>query len=294
MIVLYLLGVLRYGNGNNSAIVMPFPVFKLHMDCLPLSSFVQAASNPLRMSRCQDILEGFRFPPLYLISSDNVLWGWGSNGVGQLGDGTNENRLYPLKIMKGVIVVSAGNGYTMAITSDNVLWGWGNNDVGQLGDGTNENRLYPVKIMEGVISVAAGGNYTFAIDHDNSMWAWGGSNPRHYTHIFGFVFIQPESSLFGDNRHNDRNTPTRIMSNVVSVSAGLNLLYTDYVFIVTANEVLWAWGDIWGCWQVDSDYYDEYGNWVYWIIQMQRVRPNDDFIPPIVPVKIMDGILLPN
>jgi len=57
------------------------------------------------------------------ITSDNVLWGWGSNWGGQLSDSTTENFLYPIRIKDDVIAISAGAGYTMAITLDGSLWG---------------------------------------------------------------------------------------------------------------------------------------------------------------------------
>ena len=36
------------------------------------------------------------------VMSDGSLWAWGSNGIGQLGDGTTEQRLTPTKIIVGV------------------------------------------------------------------------------------------------------------------------------------------------------------------------------------------------
>ena len=56
------------------------------------------------------------------IMSDGSLWGWGQNEKGQLGDGTTEDRLYPVRIMDNVIQVSAGNMHTAAIKNDGSLW----------------------------------------------------------------------------------------------------------------------------------------------------------------------------
>ena len=133
MIVLYLFGVLRYGNGNNSAIVMPLPVFKLHMDCLPLSSFVQTASNLLRMSRCQDIFEGFRFPPLYLISSVNL-----SNNPELTTVSLNGNLLTQLDISNNSNITSLDVRWNRIASLDYVV-GW--RELGLILDGPFNNRM---------------------------------------------------------------------------------------------------------------------------------------------------------
>ncbi|MEG2001226.1 MAG: hypothetical protein RR053_07535, partial [Evtepia sp.] len=69
------------------------------------------------------------------IEADGTLWAWGDNECGELGDGTTEDRLFPVQVMKNVAAVSAGIGYTMAIKTDGTLWAWGRNDWGQLGNG---------------------------------------------------------------------------------------------------------------------------------------------------------------
>ena len=89
------------------------------------------------------------------IKNDGSLWAWGANWYGQLGDGTNERRLYPMKIMDNIIKISSwalgidyGSCHTMAIKNDGSLWAWGANWYGQLGDGTTTDRLSPVKITK--------------------------------------------------------------------------------------------------------------------------------------------------
>lgn len=82
--------------------------------------------------------------------ADGTLWGWGNNGSGQLGDGTNTTRLVPTSIsaLSGVTAVAAGSSHSLAITSDGSVWAWGGNAYGQLGDGTLEQRLLPVRVSE--------------------------------------------------------------------------------------------------------------------------------------------------
>jgi len=128
------------------------------------------------------------------IDYDNTLWTWGSNHRGQLGDGTNINRLEPIKVMENVVYVSAGGGHIMAITSDGSLWAWGDNHYGQLGDGTNIERRIPIQIMENVVAVSAGQVHTMAITANGELWIWG--NNRH--------------GQLGDGTTTNRSSPMRI------------------------------------------------------------------------------------
>ncbi|MCL2813173.1 MAG: chitobiase/beta-hexosaminidase C-terminal domain-containing protein [Oscillospiraceae bacterium] len=155
------------------------------------------------------------------IDSDGALWAWGTNGRGQLGDGTTEDKDTPKKIMDDVIWVSAGWSHTAAIKSDGSLWAWGYNNYGQLGDGTTKDKLTPVKIMDDVIQVSAGLSHTAAIKSDGSLWAWGYNN-------YGQI---------GDNTTKDKLTPTKIMDKANQVSAG-----SGYTAAIKSDGSLWAWG----------------------------------------------------
>ena len=75
------------------------------------------------------------------ITYDGILWGWGSNSHGKIGDGTanmgwsgDNDRLIPTKIMDSVALVSAGKNHTMAVTDDGNLWAWGSNLNGEIGN----------------------------------------------------------------------------------------------------------------------------------------------------------------
>ena len=106
------------------------------------------------------------------------MWSWGSNGSGQLGDGTNTGRTSPVQVIQltGVVGISAGVSFSIALKSDGTVWGWGVNNAGQLGDGTNVGRLSPVQVagLTGVISIAAGpATHTLALKSDGTVWGWG-------------------------------------------------------------------------------------------------------------------------
>jgi len=81
------------------------------------------------------------------------LYAWGSNGSGQLGDGTTTNRFTPVKVLAGAISATeeitqvAANSHSLALTDAGNLYAWGWNFVGQLGDNTTTDRLVPIKVL---------------------------------------------------------------------------------------------------------------------------------------------------
>jgi len=75
------------------------------------------------------------------------MWCWGYNSVGQLGDGTIINRLYPAQViltsgaaLTNATAISSGTLHTCAIANTKMLC-WGDNSSGQLGDGTLIDKL---------------------------------------------------------------------------------------------------------------------------------------------------------
>jgi len=206
-----------------------------------------------------------------VIKSDGSLWMWGSNGCGQLGDGTFINRHYPVKIMDNVLSVTCLGNKTAAIKKDGSLWVWGSNDRGELGDGTTINRSTPIKIMDNVVYVSLE-FFTSAIKSDGSLWIWGGegwdaliTSLTPIKVMDGVVSLCNENGLYLVIKEDEslwvfdslinyslgfffnavvghgNSSPVKVMDNVVSVTTGnrYSLLKNDGSF--------WIWGDnLWG------------------------------------------------
>lgn len=74
------------------------------------------------------------------IRSDNLLFGWGYNNYGQVGDGTVNHRSSPTQIgTSNWSMITVGKTSMYGIKDDGSLWSWGYNAVGQLGIGDKIN-----------------------------------------------------------------------------------------------------------------------------------------------------------
>ena len=113
------------------------------------------------------------------IKTDGTLWCWGDNGFGQLGDGTEQQRLSPIEVETlgaTVAQVSAGATHTCSIKRDGTLWCWGHNAAGQLGDGTQVEQDSPVEVSAlgaTVAEISVGYMFTCATKSDRTLWCWG-------------------------------------------------------------------------------------------------------------------------
>ena len=76
------------------------------------------------------------------VSSEGIVYTWGYNYYGQLGDSTLTNKKTPIKVLKGdyngtrylgddpnnpIIAVDAGSGHSLALAADGTVYAWGGN-----------------------------------------------------------------------------------------------------------------------------------------------------------------------
>ena len=114
------------------------------------------------------------------VTSGGAAYCWGSNGDGELGDGTTADRLSPVPVAGGVsfAAVSAGDGGdTCGVPAGGAAYCWGYNYFGQLGDGTTTNRSSPVLVTGGVsfaaVSAGPGGDFTCGVTSGGAVYCWG-------------------------------------------------------------------------------------------------------------------------
>ncbi len=162
------------------------------------------------------------------IQTNGILWAWGSNSSGQLGDGTTTESNTPVQIGTATnwASVSAGGSHSLAIQTDGTLWAWGNNSAGRLGDGSTTNRTAPTQIGTATnwSSVSAGGLHSLGVQTDGTLWAWGSNL----------------SGRLGDGTTTNRSIPTQIGTatnwvSIIGFNANSAAIQTD--------KSIWAWGN---------------------------------------------------
>ncbi|CAN5417420.1 hypothetical protein BH09MYX1_BH09MYX1_29290 [soil metagenome] len=100
---------------------------------------------------------------------------WGRNFAGQLGDGTTDDRLTPVRVGGLDSATSMAVGRLRACALQNkAVYCWGSNQNGGIGDGTTTPRLTPVQVqgLPPATEVAVGDHFTCANTVDG-IYCWG-------------------------------------------------------------------------------------------------------------------------
>jgi alpha-tubulin suppressor-like RCC1 family protein len=113
--------------------------------------------------------------------SDGTVWAWGSDNLGQAGDGGYSNKTTPIAVhapgsssaLSGVVAVSAGGDHGMALQSGGTLVTWGYNADGEVGNGSAGGNVLPTAVLTQVTAMAGGDTHSLAVKSDGSVWAWG-------------------------------------------------------------------------------------------------------------------------
>ncbi|MEP7706812.1 hypothetical protein ABKW31_22680, partial [Paraglaciecola sp. 25GB23A] len=173
------------------------------------------------------------------LDENSVLWSWGMNRLGQLGNG--ESGFY-LTESSPIIVkpestwksIASGTAHNLAINSDGTLWAWGANYQRQLGADTSGHILTPTKISTDNTwtQVSASGSWgstpsgqNFALKVDGTLWSWGNNSYGQLGHGYGADSIQELPTQVG------------IDTDWFSVAAG-----RTHTIAIKTDGTLWAWG----------------------------------------------------
>lgn len=113
----------------------------------------------------------------YALGSSGMVYAWGDNKYGQLGDGTLNSHAAPTAIpgLAGIVQISAGQSHAVALGSNGAVWSWGWNQFGQLGDGTTTNLSSPkvITALSGITAIAAGRLDSYAVTSTGDVLGWG-------------------------------------------------------------------------------------------------------------------------
>jgi alpha-tubulin suppressor-like RCC1 family protein len=102
---------------------------------------------------------------------------WGTNGFGELGDGTTSGSSTPVDVAtSGVLSLTTGDSHSCARHGDSTVTCWGINTSGQLGAGTSSRYVQPVRVSVLPVraaSIAAGGSHTCVLTTTGGVKCWG-------------------------------------------------------------------------------------------------------------------------
>ncbi len=184
-----------------------------------------------------------------ILKENGELWAFGSNNVGELGNGaeTRDIKLNPVQVMiaedqamTNVVQVAAGGNHSMILKKNGELWAVGHNNKGQLGDGSTQNKYFAIQVkqtnpeggdpipMIEVDSVSAADDHSMILKKNGELWAVG-SNAH---------------GQLGDGSNAKKTIPVQVktadgepMTNVLQVSTG-----KGHSMIIKNNGELWAVG----------------------------------------------------
>ena len=179
------------------------------------------------------------------LSSDGIVFSWGANLFGTLGNGSNTNIDVPIAVYTGGVLsgkiitnLSAGSEHTIVISSDGSLFTWGRNTYGELGNGTSGSNAWknvPVAVdMNGVLSgktiiqVAGGHNHSIALASDGTLYTWGNNG-------FGQL---------GDGSNTNSSVPVAVnTSGVLSGKTIVQIAAGYYHSLALASDgTIYSWG----------------------------------------------------
>lgn len=111
---------------------------------------------------------------------DGTVWAWGSNGWGELGNGSyGSYSSVPVRVngLSDVASIEAKRSASIyALRKDGTTWAWGANLQGELGIGSTTPSPTPVQVtgLSQTLSIITNGySSVHALQKDGTVWAWG-------------------------------------------------------------------------------------------------------------------------
>lgn len=202
------------------------------------------ATMPLGVSEFTGFAVGQFF--VLAMGDDGVLYSWGANTKGQLGDGSTTNSGVPVAVTlpSGVsefTQFAAGRETSYALGDDGVLYAWGANALKQLGAGPGYDAQsqvtapVPVALPGGTVvsSIAATYNNGFALDENGALYAWG-SDANGTLGTGGQTDVFPVTPV---------STPAQtLMPSGVAAYSAVAVTMGGAIFALGDDEQWYSWG----------------------------------------------------
>lgn len=153
------------------------------------------------------VVGGHRFASLAMggghscgITLDGRAYCWGTNDVGQLGDGTTAATSSPTPVATALswTAISVGSTHTCGLAASGAAYCWGGNDRGQLANGSAINASTPHRVPtdDALKAVTAGDRHTCALTASGKAICWG----------------RGDYGQLGNGSMSDRMLPTQVIS----------------------------------------------------------------------------------
>ncbi len=118
---------------------------------------------------------------------NGVVFTWGSNYHGELGNNTLQREYFPIDISemgalagKTIVDVTSGANFSLAIDNTGKVYSWGLNENGQLGNSSTTRSLIPITVSSSgalngveITSISAGWGHVIALDNNGKVYGWG-------------------------------------------------------------------------------------------------------------------------
>ncbi|MDQ0112792.1 stalk domain-containing protein [Paenibacillus harenae] len=175
------------------------------------------------------------------LDQNGVVWAWGDNFSGQVGDGTTGYKSAAVPVLQDAQKIETSDTNSFALKKDGTVWVWGQ-ATGLQGNGTLNSisgikdfvKPTQIKTLTNVVDIQAGSYHILALKSDGTVWSWGDAN------LGKLGRSEWKQSI------TKANTPMMVpgLQNIKSIYAGDG-------FSAATDEagITWAWG-------VLSSYFD--------------------------------------
>lgn len=214
-------------------------------------------TRPIKLNGLSDIVSigaGDNFG--MAVRRDGSVWTWGSNNVKQLGDGTKDTHITPVRVLagegeegylSGCRKVGAGVRNVAAVMEDGTVRAWGDGEYGQVGRGFARfgagsgvpfqcvDKHDPSGHVTNVKDFVSGRCASVVLKNDGTVWTWG----LHRHGELGVGDMAGEGGGFDVSFDSTIPTPTQVqgLPPIQAVTSG-----QSHTVALAENGDVYAWG----------------------------------------------------